>query len=374
MDYDISYETKSIIFISFISFIIGSIISYCIYSKKKYKVKIYKNEYYLLIYKISKILFILSLGGYCIFLYDLSKKIGLLNALNNINSVNILFSLDGFSNINFAFYLIKLSLPNILLLLVNIFYGYRKMQCVIMILISFIVNINVRRNVLLYAIILSIFMGGMLLKSYSVPISYGNKKKKSNKKIIILASIGLSVFVVFFANTQVKMNKQFETNRNNSQIMSTVIPYFSGSIVAMDKLLPYTDNYDVRFGTGTFRMIYLFAEKIGILEFDDSYLDIPFIGIPFLYNTVPMQYYVKMDFGMLGYIFYYILFGYISCYLFIRANKQKNYYFMQQSSLNLLLIVMSIRENTLILIDFWIILISLILIEVFTRSKLKGRI
>lgn len=375
--------SKIIFTLSIVTFVLGSYINLIIKNlNKKHlnsKTRKYENLFFMdsidenKLKKAIGVLFTLSIIGFLLNLIYLNTKFGLTNILSNPVILNTAIANGEVTN-NFHNYLMILSIPNSMLILFFLMANKNKPNryLKLMFVIEIIIHYTVKRNRLFYAIVLNILLYLYMSKKLT-NFSWINKKRRKNYKNIVFIVITAIVCIYLFTNLQEALNKSEFTNGelfgiNIPSSLITVIKYFAGNLVSMGLLLDI-EYTQISLGTATFRFIYKFLEKLKLITFDDSYLSMAFVNIPTPYNTTSLQYYIYRDFGIIGMLIFFFTLGYISSEIYMRFKMRSNSKYIFYVTIISFVLLMSIREYVVIFLDFWIILITLILTDKYINKK-----
>ncbi|MEG2246573.1 MAG: O-antigen polymerase [Peptostreptococcaceae bacterium] len=379
---EISELSKLILLLSMITFIIGTYLNLSILKINKHKLK--KNQVeskvqvnYNNMLQCIIILFIISSCGFVMNLIYLNSKFGLLNILLNPVILNTAIANDQVNN-SIHTYMMILSIPNSMLILyyiINNNNSNKKKIFKVMFIFQILLHFSVKRNRLFYAIILN-----LLLYIYTKCkfLNVDRKRKINMRQWFIFVFV--AVFMIYiFSNMQNTLNKQEMIRGEIFGIaippsIVTIIKYFSANLVSMGLMLDI--NYqNISIGTGTFRFLYKILESFNLISFDDSYLAMKFVNIPTPYNTAPIQYYIYRDFGMIGMMIVFFIIGYISSNICMKVIRNKREFDIFYLAIISFILIMSIREYLLIFLDFWIIFMTLFIVDKYTQNKIisKGR-
>lgn len=353
----LSIETIFILFVSVSSFILGSILGL-------FKIPIAKQSESLEEEKINKsmikIFFVLSIVGFTYYVLQINQQVGIINVLKDPNILNVKMSTNSIQLNTLMMYLLKLSIPNSIFLLLYILKN-RKVHFLyyLMYIFSFIQNISVKRSALYLMLVLNI-----ILALYFFSYKFKENQSKNKKKILFISSAVFILAVYFFDYMQNRLNKEFVLEGKKifgieiSSSLATMISYFSGNLSTLDI---YVNNHyaaDTPFLGVSLRYFYNLLNGLNIYSYDDSFLSLPFVPIPFLYNTTMTQFYIYIESGYLGIFLFYLTIGFISTKLYVN-------YMRNGSSFNLIflaiistILIFSIREYSLIFVDYTILIFA----------------
>ena len=233
------------------------------------------------------------------------------------------------------------------------------------VIFTFFANVAYTRNVLFYILILDLF----------VVVFFGAKrKKKISFKWIIYLVIGTGAFR-FFGYTQSLFKKQFGLQgtffgNKLSNSLLTIISYFAGPLISSGIYMQRID--DVPFLGFTFRSVLNLAKSFGLLALDtNAYMPTEFVYIPFKFNTCTIQLYIMKEGGWIWFIIFFIIIGYIADRAFWNYRRSKSRYAMMGLIFIALLLITSIRSYMLTRLDMFIYIITLLLLMVARRIKVK---
>lgn len=366
---EITHLSIMILILSMLTFSIGSILAFFDRKFIKKQSKLLNINYDNLLL-IIKIIFVLSMIGFTIYTLKLNSLFGIINILKNPVILNTAIANDSIQ-VGIEDYLMILSVPNTMFLIKYIYKYKDKKYLIVMYILQVAININVKRSRLFYIVVLNLFMYMFLNFQSGNKITF-YKVKKSIKVFTGFLVVGIFSLNIF-SQFQTVLNKQSSITGSVfgikvSESIVTMITYFSGNIVSLGEMLNI-DFGNITFGTATFRFVYKFLDKLGILFFDDRYLKMYFVNIPTPYNTAPMQYYIYRDFNMLGIVVLFFIIGYASSKIYIKFLNRSNEFTVFYLSLVCMLLFLSIREYVIIFLDFWIILAVLIIGNMYSKEK-----
>lgn len=233
-------------------------------------------------------------------------------------------------------------------------YKKRRVQCIVFLVLSLLLSISFTRVMFLYL---------LLLDSLTFYLFSTKRNAKLRNRILILAIIFAAV--AFFNNTQEMFNKVMRTTGSvmghaltSSQI--TILSYFFAPIKSSDMYVRM--NLETVPLAATFRYVY---EMFGVAT--TPYVDVPFVFIPFSFNTALAEYYLYREGGFLWLIFASLIFGFLSDRLFRDYLNKNTADKVVTACFILLCLLLSIRSYMLMFLEFWIPLITLIIV----RKRLK---
>lgn len=373
---DLSSHSIIIVLFSIFSFICGSLIYKVIPKKnigKSSKVK--KNFYNEINIEIfSNIVFILSVIGFMGYMISIQRSIGILNAIQNPNLLNIAISQDLIQVNSLILILFKLSLPNSGLILIQNLIFRKKKKNIIFWIISVAINISVRRNVLFYLIIFNLFIYLYFIQS--------KKLRKIDLKKFIPIILSLGTLISFFQYMQKSLNK--ETMILKPEIFSIPISsniinallYYIGNPQSFSQYLEENNGIvnNVFFLGASLRFPYKMLSIPLDLNFDDTFLEMNFVNIPYLFNTTFSQYYVYIEGGIIWVIILYFVVGFVSSRFFVKYTKSNNFITLMWLSFITLCLFFSVREYLPILLDFWVFVVYMLILMFVTNFKKEKKI
>jgi oligosaccharide repeat unit polymerase len=383
IDQDLSNKAIAIIVISLLAFIYGTIMANLLYRIHNKKTKINNNElkknYEIKIedIKIFRIIFIISLVGFFYFLYTVETHIGILTVLKDPNLLNLAYF---YSEINFSrlpMYMMKTSMVNSMFLLLYIIkFRCKNISIYAMFIIEILINISVKRNILVYIVMLNFFIF-VYYTGHEFQNIIKNKTggmKNAKKYIILICVIILAGY--YFSRTQSLLNKQFTTQGalfgiKLPEFMITIITYYTANFESFNIYLS-TNLSDVPIFGSTLRFLYLFLAKLHLVRYDDSFLSLPFVSVPEMFNTTIGQYYIYIEADIVGVILFYFFIGIVSTALYYKYQKSRDDIILMYLAVVSMLLLFNIREYVVITIDFWITLLVIIIIQLrcgITRRK-----
>ncbi|WRP06318.1 O-antigen polymerase [Rossellomorea aquimaris] len=390
IDQDLSGRAFTIILVSLIAFLFGVTVFHLVKkprninkTAKKNLLSEYKRGIAVEDIKIFRFLFLLSLIGYLYFLYKIEKQLGLLNVLVNPNLLNVAFAFDEISLSSVPMYLMKLSMVNSMFLLIYILkFKPKRKQATVMFIIEVLMNISVKRNILLYIIVLNIiiflyFNGRKFISNIQHYVS--RKSRNSIKRVrnyFVIASVGVT-FIYFFTLTQSLLNKQSMAQGSLFGIslpsyIVKLISYYAANIASFDKYLTM-DHNDVPLFGSTLRFFYKVLDQINLIDYQDNFLVLDFVYIPYAYNTTLGQFYIYTESGMIGLLLFYGMVGFVSTYLYYKYQKNKDDVILLYLSLISVILLFSIREYVMIFVDFWITLLVIFLFQIHSNKNYRKK-
>ena len=370
LDNKLSFKTSLILFISVFSFVIGSILALTKISTKN-KEKHFEN------YKMDKsiiiIFFSLSVLGFFYYLIQINQQIGLLNVLKDPNILNVKISTNSIQLNTLMMYFLKLSIPNSIFLLIYIL-NNKKVNFLyyFMYIFSFVQNVSVRRSTLYLMLVLNI-----ILALYYFSYKFKDRQSKNRKKVVFSISTIFILSMYFFDYMQNKLNKEFMLEGKKifgleiSSSLATIVSYFAGNLSSLDVYIKNQYAEDIPFLGVSLRFFYNFLDSINLYSYEDSFLSLPFVSIPFLYNTTMTQFYIYIESGYSGIFIFYIMIGFISTKSYINYMKSGSYFNLIALTIVSTILIFSIREYSLIFVDYYILIFSGIIL--FLKNKISLR-
>lgn len=369
----LSGKTILVLFISICSFILGSILGLLKVPFAKQKINLKEDT---IDKSIIKIFFILSILGFTYYLFQINQQVGLLNVLKDPNILNVRMSTNSIQLNTLMMYLLKLSIPNSIFLLIYILKN-RKVHFLyyLMYIFSFVQNISVKRSALYLMLVLNI-----VLALYFFSYKFKGNQSKGKTKIIFISSMVFILAIYFFDYMQNRLNKEFVLDGKKifgieiSSSFATMISYFSGNLSTLDIYINNNYAVDTPILGVSLRFFYNFLNGLGIYSYDDSFLSLPFVSIPFLYNTTMTQFYVYIESGYLGIFIFYLTIGLISTKVYIsymRTGSSFNLIFLAIIST---ILIFSIREYSLIFVDYTILIFSSVVLFLKNQISLRKEI
>lgn len=368
---DISHSGWLILSISLVVFVLGNIL-YISMPKKKKEFRGYnQDKIRSILFKFSQATFILSLLGFISYLIVIQQKVGLLNTILDPNLLNLAISEDTISINMISLIFFKLSFPNSGILLLQYLEFGKSKKILFYWIISVLINISVKRNVLFYIVI------------YNLVIYLFNNanKKKSILKIkelvlLLISSVG-SIYIFQFL--QKKLNKESLLFKPEiffipiSTSFATSLLYYIGNPISFSIYMSEISDYSkqVPFLGITFRFIYKIIYGLFGKTYDDSFLALKFVNTPYPFNTTFSQYYIYLEGGILWLIVFYFLLGFFSIRSYLLFIQRKDYISLVNLSFILVFMIFSIREYLPILLDFWVFLFYLFSLTTIIKRKCR---
>lgn len=375
IDHNLSSTTILILVSSFISFIYGMLIAAILFKRKNNQSNLEDKTLGLGIrlehIKFFKILFWLSILGFISFLMTLQNSIGLVSILKNPNLLNLAISENSIIFSSIPAYLMKISMINSLFLLVYILKFKPKNKSIyIMYFLEIFMNVSVKRNVLIYILVLNILV---YIYYNQGRISEKIKKSSQTKKIITLFFVS-GIILFYFASTQKLLNKELLYQGNIfglkiSNSLMTILTYYIANFKSFDIYLT-TDIVDSAVFGSSLRFVYQFFESINFVHYDSSFLSLDFVSVPQLFNTSIAQIYIYAEGGLGWIILFYSFLGYFSSSLYFSYFKYRNDFKLIGLAIMSNLLLFSIREYVVLQIDFWISVFILFLFSVYAKRKI----
>lgn len=367
---EVSSSSFTVLLISYFCYLLGVLIYYSKFENFKFeKVESTHNHVYI-DNKLISFLFFLSSIGFLKFLIYINSSIGLNEFLKNPNTLNLMYGADLITLPSLWFYLIKLSIANSLFILYKILKGDRSKKLRIWFVLSIFYNISVRRSSFFYVVLLNVFL--------YIFFMYRRKNTKRKFKETILVATGISTVLYFFMKLQKLLNKEFSNTQFHffglpiTDEVATVFTYIGGNFKSYDIYLNTPDIYQVPVLTSIFRYVYLVSNKLGFTNFDFTFLALPFVNIPLPFNTSLLQYYIFKEGGLLWIICFFLIIGILVCKLWIEGIVYQNDIKIFFLTLISLVLVMSIRENFLINLDFHITFILIVIVKLMNRRRINN--
>ncbi|WP_195514515.1 O-antigen polymerase [Enterococcus sp. 1001283B150225_161107_E12] len=371
MNKDISHSGWLILSISLVVFVLGNIL-YISMPKKKKEFRGYnQDKIRSILFKFSQVTFILSLLGFISYLIVIQQKVGLLNTISDPNLLNLAISEDTISINMISLIFFKLSFPNSGILLLQYLEFGKSKKILFYWIISVLVNISVKRNVLFYIVI------------YNLVIYLFNNanKKKSILKIKELVLLSISSFgsIYIFQFLQKKLNKESLLFKPEiffipiSTSFATSLLYYIGNPISFSIYMSDISDYSkqVPFLGITFRFVYKIIYGLFGKTYDDSFLALKFVNTPYPFNTTFSQYYIYLEGGILWLIVFYFLLGFFSIRSYLLFIQRKDYISLVNLSFILVFMIFSIREYLPILLDFWVFLFYLFSLTTIIKRKCR---
>lgn len=373
---DLSSHSIIIVLFSIFSFICGSLIYKVIPKKNIGKSSKVKKNFYneINIEVFSNIVFVLSVIGFMGYMISIQRSIGILNAIQNPNLLNIAISQDLIQVNSLILILFKLSLPNSGLILIQNLIFRKKKKNIIFWIISVAINISVRRNVLFYLIIFNLFIYLYFIQS--------KKLRKIDLKKFIPIILSLGTLISFFQYMQKSLNKETMILKPeifsipvSSNIINALL-YYIGNPQSFSQYLEENNGIvnNVFFLGASLRFPYkMLSIPLG-LDFDDTFLEMNFVNIPYLFNTTFSQYYVYIEGGIIWVIILYFFIGFVSSRFFVKYTKSNNFITLMWLSFITLCLFFSVREYLPILLDFWVFVVYMLTLMFITNFKKEKKI
>ncbi|MGH1720807.1 O-antigen polymerase [Enterococcus casseliflavus] len=373
---DLSSHSIIIVLFSIFSFICGSLIYKVIPKKNIGKSSKVKKNFYneINIEVFSNIVFVLSVIGFMGYMISIQRSIGILNAIQNPNLLNIAISQDLIQVNSLILILFKLSLPNSGLILIQNLIFRKKKKNIIFWIISVAINISVRRNVLFYLIIFNLFIYLYFIQS--------KKLRKIDLKKFIPIILSLGTLISFFQYMQKSLNKETMILKPeifsipvSSNIINALL-YYIGNPQSFSQYLEENNGIvnNVFFLGASLRFPYkMLSIPLG-LNFDDTFLEMNFVNIPYLFNTTFSQYYVYIEGGIIWVIILYFFIGFVSSRFFVKYTKSNNFITLMWLSFITLCLFFSVREYLPILLDFWVFVVYMLTLMFITNFKKEKKI
>lgn len=232
-------------------------------------------------------------------------------------------------------------------------YKEKRIKCFLFAIISLILSLSFSRVMFLYLLIVDFFA------------FYFNMEKKINiKSRIMIIAIVLGA-IVFFNNTQELFNKVMQTTGSiagyqltNAQI--TILSYFFAPLKSSDMYVRMElESLPL---AATFRYVY------EIFNVDTlASVDVPFVYIPFSFNTAVAPYYLYREGGYVWLVLASFIYGIVSDAVFRDYLRNKTAGKLVTVCFLMLCLLMAIRSYMPMFLEFWIPLITLLVV----RSKMK---
>ncbi|MFW8577688.1 O-antigen polymerase [Enterococcus entomosocium] len=373
---DLSSHSIIIVLFSIFSFICGSLIYKVIPKKNIGKSSKVKKNFYneINIEVFSNIVFVLSVIGFMGYMISIQRSIGILNAIQNPNLLNIAISQDLIQVNSLILILFKLSLPNSGLILIQNLIFRKKKKNIIFWIISVAINISVRRNVLFYLIIFNLFIYLYFIQS--------KKLRKIDLKKFIPIILSLGTLISFFQYMQKSLNKETMILKPeifsipvSSNIINALL-YYIGNPQSFSQYLEENNGIvnNVFFLGASLRFPYKMLSIPLDLNFDDTFLEMNFVNIPYLFNTTFSQYYVYIEGGIIWVIILYFFIGFVSSRFFVKYTKSNNFITLMWLSFITLCLFFSVREYLPILLDFWVFVVYMLTLMFITNFKKEKKI
>lgn len=357
IEHDLSARTYIILLISFFCFIIGNLFAKVTVIKQNYATVAYKTveDMSARDFKIITVLYVLFLIGALYSVYFYISHLGLMNYFTNIVSIN---SNEIPVDSTLMLYLKKIG--QVLAIYATyclLAYNKKKIYYLFIIITLVALNISYQRNELFYIV-------GLIAITYMYmhqsKASTSAERKKRGKTIFVIAIILLAA-LMFFVRTQKDFGKtaQFEGKlfgKHVSNTLITPISYYIGPFASTSK---YLDNIqDTPFMMYTGRFVYDILSRLGLCDISSFQYGVPFVSIPFSFNTATMQYYIFSEGGYLWLSIFYILIGYLSYKWYKNYLETKDLLPLIKLVYISFMLLFSIREYALMRIDYLIVFIA----------------
>lgn len=239
-------------------------------------------------------------------------------------------------------------------------YKEKRVMCYFFVALALVVSLSFTRVMFLYLLIVD------LLTFYFNKNDY-DKGKNVKNRLIALAIVLLAV--VFFNNTQESFNKVMNTTGSiagyqlsNGQL--TILSYFFAPLKSTDVYISM--KLETLPLVATFRYFYEYILRITT----SAYVDVPFVRIPFSFNTAHGFYYIYREGGFLWLIFLSVFYGFISDRVYMSYRKAKTSDNICGVCFLTLCLLMGIRSYLPMFLEFWIPLITFVLVK---RKMMKAR-
>ena len=363
-DFKYSIDTICIIFIMFISFLIGIILGVKNGFKRK-KLNAY-NYYPNNVYKIILILGFLYDIALIEYLHQLFKSYSLIDFFVKLNEVNAYVQSDEYK-ISWYSYVVPLGMPLFLLCLFYIKHYNKNKVIIIQCFLCVLYCLSPRRDTLFNLIIVAFFF---FLSNFQDRYGIFSISKKIAKYIFL---VGICI-VVLMSVTQELLNKDY-----NKVIYLQTGPlptYLNTPYLYISLNYPYLQNTNVDYTSlpnvpfiASGRLAYTTANKLIGTNIDtrsDFELRFKVVGNNFITNTAPILYYAILDLGIFFFIFFIIL-GFLSQRAYYSLNSDKitgriigSIWFM--------VLAMSFRGYLLIYITFILSLVYTLIISKLLKT------
>jgi oligosaccharide repeat unit polymerase len=223
-----------------------------------------------------------------------------------------------------------------------------------------------RRSVLWLAVFAFVFMlisprRELLLQGIMLAVLVYQCARQETRSYLLLV-LGIFSLLGLFAFTQVALNK---TEAGWAGVISAVTSYVAANIPTMEWLLSTSHYEDTS-------VIFNVPLRVSNELLDTHYvveLDIPFADVGQDVNTVPYQYYVYRDGGMLGVLIGGLLLGFAARLTSQIAIKQPSFGLVWTKCALLIFIIFSFREFTLITYNWWFFFAVSMLVSVFVHRR-----
>lgn len=236
-------------------------------------------------------------------------------------------------------------------------YKEKRVLCYFFVVLALVVSLSFTRVMFLYLLIVD------FLTFYYNRNDY-KKGKNMKNRLIAIAIVMLAI--VFFNSTQESFNKVMNTTGSiagyqlsNGQL--TILSYFFAPLKSTDVYISM--KLETLPLVATFRYFYEYILRITTAV----YVDVPFVRIPFSFNTAHGFYYIYREGGFLWLIFLSIFYGFISDRVYMGYKKAKTADSICSVCFLTLCLLMGIRSYMPMFLEFWIPLITL----VFVKRKMR---
>jgi oligosaccharide repeat unit polymerase len=314
---------------------------------------------------------ILSSIGFLFFILSILSYFSPSQIFSNLNVIDT-YSLKGEISAGFlGTRLIELSIPNMLLILLlsnSESLEFKKGKYKLMLAISILVNISVRRSsLIIILLVLTLF----ILYSLQIKNNYSLREilreNKDRFKKIVTVGIILLFFVFVFNFLQESLNKTKLFSSTGSSNFDSIILYIVGNIPSFETRY-ISSLLDPTYGAYTFRFIYQVLGLEVISDYGNEGYSILNIADTH-FNTVPMNFYILRDFGIVGSNIFYFILGLITGVFYYKFKQNKNKTNIWWVIILSYLLILSIRSYELIFISFWWQLIVLLFISRWFNNK-----
>jgi oligosaccharide repeat unit polymerase len=185
----------------------------------------------------------------------------------------------------------------------------------------------------------------------------------------------LSIFIIFILfGTLLNKNEGFSDSSTSfvRSSLESVSSYLVGGIVSFDKFL--NSNYQLSYGSETFRSFVLLGNKIGLTKMETGPLVKTYSQIPFDFNVYTIFYDYVKDFGIIFSFFLFLFYGCITVFTFCYVKNSNSRFAYLLYSIILYSSIMSFfQENFFTLAPFYIymILFQIIFIRQYRPQSKK---
>ncbi|MBO3325691.1 oligosaccharide repeat unit polymerase [Clostridium perfringens] len=364
-----SLSVYLIIIISYVVFVIGTLLGNRTTIKKSSNKKVDFNRLKKCIYFLSIIVDVCII----IYIYGLASSFGISRILSDLSEYNMAIQ-DGYFSGKLYYQMLFLAIPLSLFILYFLLKvkNKRNLFMKIQFLVCFLPFISVRRDTLFKMILLNMILW-YLLGVFNQSEKRINRKFKKYIKILFI----LIITVSFMSITQKLLNKSIDIT--NMNILGIKIPDFLISpIVYLLGSFPYFNNIFVDisykgFLISTLRIPYMYLQPFwgGIIDltnpFSLSFRSIA-TGMNLMYNTAPIQYYTLIELGYFYPIFYFIL-GIFSGFLYKKFINNQGFSETMWVVIIFSLLFWSIREYILVYLSTWILIFSVVIVTKIVLIK-----